>query len=134
MIDLIIKDNLLFIFHSVLGRLNEFEQMVYLGLGPGLAKVPADLFGKIAVKVRNDVERLPPAVDDLEAWLPVFFTGSAVFEENRPAQPGTAPLSCIVLVIHFPAVFYLLRPLTADCQLPTADCRLPTVIVSTGSL
>jgi hypothetical protein len=101
-IDLIIKrTSLLFTFHPLFCRFNEFKQMINLGFGPGLTKPPTDLFGEIAVNIRHDVERLPPAIDHLEAWLPVSFAGSAVLEENRPTQPGTAPLSSVVLVAHF---------------------------------
>jgi len=100
-----------FVCHPLFCRFDEFKQMVNLGFGPGLTKLPTDLFGEIAADIRHDIKRLPPAIDNLEAWPPVFFAGSAVFEENRPAQPWTAPLSCIVFVVHFYSVFY--RP-TSD--------------------
>ena len=74
--------------------------MVYFRFGPGLVKLPTDIFGEIAVNICHDVEGFPPAINYLEAWLPVFFAGSAVFEENRPTQPGTATLSCIVFFYH----------------------------------
>ena len=91
----------LLVFRPAPSRFNEFKQMVDLGFGPGPAEFPTNLFGEIAVNVCNDIERLPPAINYLETRLPVFFTGSAVFEENRPTQPGTAPLSCIVFGIHY---------------------------------
>jgi len=69
--------------------LDHLHESSYLCFRPRVQHPLKPIFGKMIPEILNDVERLPPAVYNLEAGL-LRFAAQAVAESDRTSQAGAA--------------------------------------------